>query len=427
MTSLKSVATPCIDDHQLSQEDFTTKGELAPIAARVVLTALYVARLNRHDLLWAVNTLARQVTKWNQGCDKRLHRLISYMYHTQDYVTTSHVGDPPDKCVLALFVDASFAGDLQDSKSTTGGYMVLLGPNTYAPITWLCKKQGAVSHSSSEAEIIALDATVRMEGIPAMELWDLVIDVLCDPDPKASKKTIQRPLRSRDDPFGVDYVTPNYKGGSGRAKLHILEDNEAVIQMVIKCRAPNMRHCGRTHRVDLDWLIERIKEDTSMFIRYVNTKQQLADILTKGSFTQAAWEILCRMAQLAPSRTITSRTLQQQQHKQQPKQKQKQKQPKQQQQQKQQQQPDQQQQQQKQQQQPSSSSSSSSSQPQQQQQQQKRKQKQLKQNKQFTGSTQPPEFVEKELPKPGVSVPIIPFMYGKIGTLNSMRILLFLL
>ena len=354
MTSLKSVATPCIDDHQLSQEDFTTKGELAPIAARVVLTALYVARLNRHDLLWAVNTLARQVTKWNQGCDKRLHRLISYMYHTQDYVPTSHVGDPPDKCVLALFVDASFAGDLQDSKSTTGGYMVLLGPNTYAPITWLCKKQGAVSHSSSEAEIIALDATVRMEGIPAMELWDLVIDVLCDPDPKASKKTIQRPLRSRDDPFGVDYVTPNYKGGSGRAKLHILEDNEAVIQMVIKCRAPNMRHCGRTHRVDLDWLIERIKEDTSMFIRYVNTKQQLADILTKGSFTQAAWEILCRMAQLAPSRTITSRTLQQQQHKQQPKQKQKQKQPKQQQQQKQQQQPQQQQQQ-------SSSSSLSSS------------------------------------------------------------------
>ena len=91
VTSLKSVATPCIDDHQLSQEDFTTKGELAPIAARVVLTALYVSRLNRHDLLWAVNTLARQVTKWNQGCDERLHRLISYMHHTQDYVPTSHV------------------------------------------------------------------------------------------------------------------------------------------------------------------------------------------------------------------------------------------------------------------------------------------------------------------------------------------------
>ena len=145
VTTLKKVSTPCIDDHQLSADDNINKGELAPIAAKIVLTALYVARLNRHDLLWAVNTLARQVTKWTVGCDKRLHRLISYMYHTKDYVTTSYVGDSPDKCTLALFVDASFAGDLADSKSTTGGYLVLTGPNTFAPITWMCKKQCCVT------------------------------------------------------------------------------------------------------------------------------------------------------------------------------------------------------------------------------------------------------------------------------------------
>ena len=41
----------------------------------------------------------------------------------------------------------------------------------------MCKKQTSVSHSSTEAEIISLDAGLRMDGIPAPDLWDLVIEV----------------------------------------------------------------------------------------------------------------------------------------------------------------------------------------------------------------------------------------------------------
>ena len=40
----------------------------------------------------------------------------------------------------------------------------------------MCKKQTSVSHSSTEAEIISLDAGLRMDGIPALDLWDLVIE-----------------------------------------------------------------------------------------------------------------------------------------------------------------------------------------------------------------------------------------------------------
>ena len=43
----------------------------------------------------------------------------------------------------------------------------------------------------------------------------------------------------------------------------------------------------RTVRIDIDWLFERIKTDKGIFLKYVNTKEQLADILTKGSFTAA--------------------------------------------------------------------------------------------------------------------------------------------
>ena len=41
----------------------------------------------------------------------------------------------------------------------------------------MCKKQTSVSHSSTEAEIISLDAGSRMDGIPALDLWDLVKEV----------------------------------------------------------------------------------------------------------------------------------------------------------------------------------------------------------------------------------------------------------
>ena len=79
---------------------------------------------------------------------------------------------------MVLFQDASFAGDLTDSKSTSGGLLALWGPKTFVTLAWRCKKQTAVSHSSAEAEIISLDAGVRMEGIPALVLWDQIVEVL---------------------------------------------------------------------------------------------------------------------------------------------------------------------------------------------------------------------------------------------------------
>ena len=42
LESLKTVSTPCIDDHLLAPEDFTSKGEAADVAARIVLKALYL-------------------------------------------------------------------------------------------------------------------------------------------------------------------------------------------------------------------------------------------------------------------------------------------------------------------------------------------------------------------------------------------------
>ena len=42
----------------------------------------------------------------------------------------------------------------------------------------MCKKQISVSRSSTESEIISLDAGLRLDGIPALDLWDLIVAVL---------------------------------------------------------------------------------------------------------------------------------------------------------------------------------------------------------------------------------------------------------
>ena len=77
--------------------------------------------------------------------------------------------------------------------------------------------------------------------------------------------------------------------------LYIFEDDEAVIKMIIKGRSPTMRHVSRTHRVTLDWLFDRINLDPKMQIRYIHTKHQLADILTKGNFTRDEWHHLLHL------------------------------------------------------------------------------------------------------------------------------------
>ena len=178
-------------------------------------------------MLWSVNKLARSITKWTKACDKRLNRLISYIHHTCDcvmWVILQH------NAGWDCFKSPIFAGDLEDSKSTSGGTLCVLGSHTFVPISWMCKKQTSVSRSSTESEIISLDAGLRFSHQEAL--------------------------------------------------LYVFEHNEAVIKMIVKGRSPTMRHVSRTHRVALDRLFDRINLDSKIQINYIDTKNQLADILT---------------------------------------------------------------------------------------------------------------------------------------------------
>ena len=169
---LYRVSTPCIDDHHFKEEEINL---LSQVCSQIVLKCLYLARIGRPDFLWSVNKLARSITKWTKACDKRLSRLISYIHHTCDYKQYCYVGNTAKQCRLGLFQDSDLAGDLEDSKSTLGATLCVFGSHSIVPKSWMCKKQTSVSHSSTESEIISLEIGLRLDGIPALDLWDLIV------------------------------------------------------------------------------------------------------------------------------------------------------------------------------------------------------------------------------------------------------------
>ena len=108
----------------------------------------------------------------------------------------------------------------------------------------------------------------------------------------------------------IDSVPSNVQSSRQEALLYVFEDNEAVIKMIVKGRSPTMRDVSRTHRVALDWLFDRINLDTKIQIKYIDTKNQLADILTKGNFTRDEWNhLLCLFNMSHFSSTVCSDTM----------------------------------------------------------------------------------------------------------------------
>ena len=85
----------------------------------------------------------------------------------------------------------------------------------------LSKRQGCVSNSTPEAELVATSHALRIVGCPGLELWQNLL-------PHAPK-------------------------------MRFLEDNQAMLQCVKSGKNPTMRHLQRTHRVQVGWIHEQYK------------------------------------------------------------------------------------------------------------------------------------------------------------------------
>ena len=95
-------------------------------------------------------------------------------------------------------------------------------PSALLPVVFYSKRQQCVSHSTAEAELVALDSALRLHALPVLTLWQLLFP-----------KTL----------------------------CIVHEDNQAALQIARAGKNPTLRHIGRTHRVSVAWLAEALSHD----------------------------------------------------------------------------------------------------------------------------------------------------------------------
>jgi len=186
---------------------------------------------------------------------------VCYIAATKHHRLRGYIGDSADKLELSLYSDADFAGCKITKRSTSGIFLALTGPNTFFPLNAISKKQTCVSHSTPEAELVAAAAALRMEGLPALNLWEGIF---------------QRPV-----------------------KLTLHEDNQAAITVMVTGKNPNMQHMGRTHAVCHCWLHEVVTKDVGRTsVKYCDTKDMAADLMTKQFVDADKWRSAIKLVGL---------------------------------------------------------------------------------------------------------------------------------
>ena len=111
---------------------------------------MYLMLGTRPDLAYTVAALGRHSTCPGIEHQHALDRAFRYIRATSDRKLV-YQRDNPNGTTLKGFVDADWASDVNDRKSTSGFIFMLAG----GAISWGSKKQSAVALSSTEAEYIA--------------------------------------------------------------------------------------------------------------------------------------------------------------------------------------------------------------------------------------------------------------------------------
>jgi len=223
---LKAYQVPCDTPHD----------EVAFPYRQAVGSLLHLQVTSRPDIANAVRMLTKFVNDYNYSHVKLAKRVLRYLAATQHYglfYKRSHDVERANN--LVAYCDASYADNVESSRSTTGYVHLLNG----APIVWQSKCQKTVARSSCEAEYMAMsDAT--NEIVYVRHLLSDIVTVL------------------------------------GPTTLHV--DNKSAIFIGNQVAPTKLsRHIGvRYHNVQQEIQEEKVK------LQYVPTRDQLADIMTKN-------------------------------------------------------------------------------------------------------------------------------------------------
>ena len=238
--SLKAVPTPCLSESTIVDDDLVT-GTMQPHASKVLMKALWLARLARPDIYFIVTRLASFVTRWTRWHDKVLHRLVSYLHTHPGLCMQASVayGHTPS---LHVYTDADFGSCPFSAKSTSGILIAIETSTARFPVYWSSRKQQSVARSTPEAEAIAMSGAMFSEAI--------------------NRQTLLQHL------LGFHVATTYH------------QDNEAVLRILASGYSAELRHCGRVHRINVAAMSEQLTSE-SITAQYCPTQEQIASGFTK--------------------------------------------------------------------------------------------------------------------------------------------------
>ena len=228
----------------------------------VIGMLLYLSSNSRPDIQFAVHQCARFTHNPKKSHAEAVKRICRYLQGTKhkglEFTLTKQME-------LDCYVDADFAGlwnyesdqDPVCVKSRTG-YVITLGG---CPVTWVSKLQTEIALSTLEAEYIALSTAMR--------------DLL----------PMRRLLKEVAEKCKLSFIKP--------AMVHstIFEDYNGALGLATAPKlTPRTKHIG----VKYHWFKSHIGEDKGFVIKKVESREQKADIFTKG-LPAETFEHICKI------------------------------------------------------------------------------------------------------------------------------------
>ena len=186
-----------VSEYKESDQPFDTK-----IYRRAIGMLNWLAVSSRPDIAFAVSMLGTYQAKPTVPLWDNVKQVIKYLATTRDFGILLRNDSIPK---LSVYVDASFSDKLLKRRSTSG-YVFYFGSS---PISWLSRRQHTVATSSAEAEFIAMGPMSQQ----ALYLLNIVkhfipdiksVKVYADSNPALSIVTGEgemRSVRHLENPF----------------------------------------------------------------------------------------------------------------------------------------------------------------------------------------------------------------------------------
>ena len=202
----------------------------------IVGSLLYLSTMTRPDIAYHMSVLCSHMHDPSIECYNACIDLLCYVSHTKHYHLKYdgsvaapeglHDAYPPKishNCGFAAYSDASW--HKPDSLGfNMFGYLV----SVYGgPVAFAAKRLKVVALSSAEAEYAAASYSCKEVAFVRNVCAELEIGL--------------------------------------QGPVWLAVDNEAAIKIIRKGRCPTMRHVPRTHRIDLDWLWERMRRSWRVY------------------------------------------------------------------------------------------------------------------------------------------------------------------